>query len=639
MCGITGFCSKTWNKKEVILKMNQEILHRGPDAGGYWWDEKTGMTLGHRRLSIMDLSTNGAQPMESHNGRYMLVYNGEIYNAQEIAKRLMEEKYVTHFRGTSDTEILLEAICAYGVKTTLTLTLGMFAIAVYDRETGEITLARDRMGEKPLYYGYVKGQFVFASDLASIRTVPDFEKELCGEALETYLRYGYVKAPMSIYKNIYKCKPGYLMTAVYPYREWNEETYFDIRKEYKKGQENVFSGSFTEAVEELDLVLTQAVKSQMMADVPLGAFLSGGIDSSVVVAQMQKQSKMPVKTFTIGFEDKKFNEAEEAAQIAKHLGTKHTSLTISEQELKQVIPRIPEIFTEPFADSSQIPTFLVSQLAKEQVTVSLSGDAGDELFCGYNTYWKCGNLYRKTKTIPRMIKKAAGSFLMLPPFRYQDELYRAGHCLQAEDIANFHEAVCYDTTDAVNSLINPKFWKKETGKREKQPLLLGSDGILCHGVSLEDEMMLRDLLSYHPEDILVKVDRAGMAVSLENRVPMLDKRVIELACSLPVSYKYAVEDGKGISKRVLKEVLYKYVPKELMERPKKGFSVPLQKWLSQGSVHHWAEEMLNHSHLVRDGILNKKSVENLWKYFKKTGKRKSLVWNVVVLEQWYRSQE
>lgn len=632
MCGITGFCSKTWNQKEIILKMNDKILHRGPDAGDYWIDEKNGMTLGHRRLSIVELSEKGAQPMISHNGRLVIVYNGEIYNAEEIRQKLIAESHVEKFRGTSDTEVLLEAVCAYGVKEALARVLGMFAFVIYDRETGEITLARDRVGEKPLYYGHVKGQLVFASDVACFCETPDFEKELCPEALSAYLRYGYVPAPLSVYQNIFKCKPGHIMTTAYPYESFREEVYFDMQAEYKKGQENPFRGSFKEAVEELDLVLGRAVKSQMIADVPLGAFLSGGIDSSAIVAQMQRQSQIPVKTFTIGFEDKKYNEADEAAQIAQHLGTKHTSLTIGEEELKQVIPEIPEIFTEPFADSSQIPTYLVSKLAKEQVTVSLSGDAGDELFCGYNTYWKCGNLYRKTAPIPGVLKKAAGGVLSLPPFRYQDACYRAAHCLKAEDIANFHEAVCYDVTDALGGLLTKDF-RENRKTRQKQPSLLKGQG------SPEDEMMLRDLLVYHPEDILVKVDRAGMAVSLENRVPMLDRRVVELACSLPLSYKYAVVDGKGISKRVLKEMLYHYVPKELMERPKKGFSVPLQKWLTEGNVHIWAEELLADSYLVRDGILQGKNVAGLWKYFKKTGKRKSLVWKIVVLEQWYRNQE
>jgi asparagine synthase (glutamine-hydrolysing) len=633
MCGIAGFCSPSWDKKEVILQMNKQLFHRGPDGGGFWWDEKTGMTLGHRRLAIVDLKDTGAQPMESHNGRYVIIFNGEIYNAAGLGQKLKEEGYVAAFRGTSDTEVLLEAISAYGMKKALSLCLGMFAIALFDKETGEITLARDRVGEKPLYYGYVKGQFVFASDLAAIRVVPDFTGELDEEAVAAYLRYGYVPTPLSIYKNIRKCKPGYMLTARYPYREFREEAYFDLQKEYEKGQQHPFTGSFAEAVEELDQVLTDAVKSQMVSDVPLGAFLSGGIDSSVVVSLMQKISAIPVKTFTIGFEDESFNEADEAAQIAAYLGTDHTSLIIGEKQLQEVIVKIPEIFTEPFADSSQIPTYLVSRLAREQVTVSLSGDAGDELFCGYNTYWKCADLYRKLAPLPGALKKAGGSLLACPPFRMQDDLYRAAHCLKADNIAGFHEAVCYDTSDALNGLLEGGFAKKCKRHGQQCGTRLPSNA------AVEDEMMLRDLLSYHPDDILVKVDRSGMAVSLENRVPMLDRRVLELACSLPVSYKYGMVEGKGISKRVLKEVLYRYVPRELMDRPKKGFSVPLGRWLSEGSVHQWAGELLADSHLVRDNILDKKAADRLWSYFNRTGRRKSLLWNVVVLEQWYRSQE
>ena len=364
----------------------------------------------------------------------------------------------------------------------------------------------------------------------------------------------------------------------------------------------------------------------MMADVPLGAFLSGGIDSAAVVSLMQSMQQDKVKTFTIGFEEKAFNEASDAKAIAEYLGTEHTSLILSEKELKDVIPKIPDIFTEPFADSSQIPTYLVSKLAKSKVTVSLSGDAGDELFAGYNTYWKTAGLYHKLEKIPFGIRKVAGGILDTPVFEKNNTLYRAAHCLKAEHIGEMHEAVCYDTTHFTAKLLTKEF-AGENRMAPKLNLLLAD---------IEDEMMLRDLIGYHPEDILVKVDRAGMAVSLENRVPMLDKEVLALAYSLPVSYKLGVEDGKLISKYVLKEVLYRYVPKEIMERPKKGFSVPLSGWLSKGSVHEWAKELLADSYLVKDCILDGKTVNDLWTHFIKTGQNKGLLWNVLVLEQWYR---
>lgn len=635
MCGIAGFCSKSVEQKQVILSMNDRMLHRGPDAGGYYFDEKTGMTLGHRRLSIVDLSENGAQPMVSHNGRYVLVYNGEIYNAQEIKERLLGDQFVNAFRGTSDTEILLEAIIAYGTEKALQMTKGMFALALYDKETKNIILARDRVGEKPLYYGTVKGQFIFCSDVGMLKAYPGFEGELEPQAVQAYLRYGYVPSPLSIYKDIYKCKPGTYITASYPYSEWQEHIYYDLVNEYVKAKENPFTGSFTDAVDELDKVLKKAVQSQMMADVPLGAFLSGGIDSATIVALMQSLQKDKVKTFTIGFEEKAFNEADDAKNIAEYLGTEHTSLILSEKELLDVIPLIPDIFTEPFADSSQIPTYLVSKLAKSKVTVSLSGDAGDELFCGYNTYWKTANLYHKLEKIPAGIRKVAGGCLNMALFEINNTLYRGAHCLKADHIAAMHEAVCYDTTHYAKKILTKEF----TGNKKtdwQQAMLLPAGLVDNRKAGIEDEMMLRDLMGYHPEDILVKVDRAGMAVSLENRVPMLDKDVLALAYSLPVSYKLGIENDKLISKYVLKEVLYRYVPKEIMERPKKGFSVPLLRWLSQGSLHEWAEELLMNSYLVRDYILEADTVNALWKHFVKTGQNKGLLWNVIVLEQWYR---
>lgn len=627
MCGIAGFCNVNWNREKVILDMNDRIIKRGPDAGGYWCDDKSGMTLGHRRLSIVDLSENGAQPMFSHSGRYVLVYNGEIYNAQLLRDKLLMEGKVTSFRGSSDTEILLETCCAYGVKTALSLAKGMFAIALYDRETGEITLARDRVGEKPLYYGHVNGTFVFGSDLAVLKAIPSATLTLDREALQNYLRYGYVPAPLSIYEGIYKCLPGHILTSRYPYDAFEDTIYYDLTEEYQKAQSVPFKGSFTDAVEELDTVLRNAVQSQMMADVPLGAFLSGGIDSSVIVSMMQSMSHEKIKTFTIGFQEQQFNEAPEAQAIADYLGTEHTSLILSEEELQNVVPHIPDIFAEPFADSSQIPTYLVSRLAREKVTVSLSGDAGDELFCGYNTYWKCEGLYRRVNKIPPVCKKAAGHILLHTPFRGNNTLYRSANCLLAEDIANLHEAVCYDTTCLTDRLLI-----NSASAHQKQKLLLQKDTVM-------DEMMLRDLTGYHPDDILVKVDRAGMAVSLENRVPMLDLDVLSFAFSLPAQYKCSMVDNQLISKRVLKEVLYRYVPKEIMDRPKKGFSVPLTRWLQNGRIHDWANEILEDSMLVKDGILSRSAVNDLQNGFMKNGQNKGLLWNVIVLEQWYRHEK
>lgn len=638
MCGIAGFCSKTVEQKQVILSMNERMFHRGPDAGGYYLDEKTGMTLGHRRLAIVDLTENGAQPMVSHDNRYVFVYNGEIYNSKEIREQLLHDELVSAFKSSSDTEILLEALIAYGVEKALQMSKGMFAFALYDKETKRITLARDRVGEKPLYYGTVKGDFVFCSDIGMLKAYPEFDGKLNSKAVQEYLRYGYVPSPLSIYEGVYKCKPGTYITASYPYSEWEEHIYYNLAQKYVEAKEKPFTGSFTDAVDELERVLKAAVQSQMMADVPLGAFLSGGIDSATVVALMQSLQKDKIKTFTIGFEERKYDEADEAKAIAEYLGTEHTSLVLSEKELLDVIPEIPHIFTEPFADSSQIPTYLVSKLARSKVTVSLSGDAGDELFCGYNTYWKTADLYRKLEKIPGGIRKMAGSFLSTGVFANNNTLYRGSYCLKADHIAKMHEAVCYDTTHFTNKLLTKEFIGNNN-LNQQQDMFLPQMLINDSKAGIEDEMMLRDLMSYHPEDILVKVDRAGMAVSLENRVPMLDRDVLAFAYSLPVSYKLGKEKDKLISKYVLKEVLYRYVPKEIMERPKKGFSVPLSRWLSQGSVHDWAKEILLDSHLARDGILEGKTVYALWNHFIKTGQNKGLLWNVIVLEQWYRKNE
>ncbi len=633
MCGIAGFYNSHMNtdaRITAINGMNERMFHRGPDAGGYYIDDISGLTFGHRRLSIQDLSENGAQPITSQDGRLIMVYNGEIYNALKIRDRLESEDGTIVWRGTSDTEILLEAIAKYGITEALKLTKGMFALAVYDKKLGKLHLARDRVGEKPLYYGHVRSDLVFASDIDVIRAYPGFDNEIDTQALGMYLRYSFIPTPMSVYKGIYKLKPGTVMTIDLASSESSTESYYDLRDEYAFGKtEDRFKGDYNDAVDELESVLRSAVKSQMISDVPLGAFLSGGIDSSVCVALMQSVANAPVKTFTIGFEDKQYDESEYAACIAKHLGTDHTSLMISEKDLMDVVPKMAEIFTEPFADSSQIPTYLVSKLARSKVTVSLSGDAGDELFCGYNTYWKVANLYNKLSPLPKGIKRLAGSVIAGSG---NNTLYRAAHCLKANDIANLHEAVCYDMTRMSRML-------GTSHQDNKQELLLAEE-LRDKSAGLEDEMMLRDLLRYHPDDILVKVDRAGMAVSLENRVPMLDKDVLKFAFSLPVDYKLASDnEGSVVNKRILRDVLYRHIPKELMDRPKKGFSVPLKKWLTEGPVHDRAWEELNESELVKAGLIDKNGLTKLMNNFLSKGENTSLLWSVIVLEQWYRKYE
>ncbi len=613
MCGITGFVSRNADREKIIRKMNQKIVHRGPDAEGIWLDHETPVTLGHRRLSIIDLSENGAQPMASFSGRYRMVFNGEIYNAPMLRKELQKEHPEVTFRGNSDTEVLLTAFEIWGIDSTLECIKGMFAIALYDTRERVLTLMRDRVGEKPLFYGFYESGFAFASELTALREFPGFCTKINDTAVAEYIRYGYVPAPETIYERTLKLMPGCKLSLPYPFEKAEIKEYWSLEEVAKKGQEQSYLGSYEEAKEELEKLLLDAVKGQMMADVPLGAYLSGGIDSATIVALMQSLSKDKVKTFTIGFYDKSYNEAEYAREIAKHLGTEHTELYVGEKECKDVIPLIPGIYGEPFADSSQIPTYLVSRLAKSKVTVSLSGDAGDELFCGYMTYHKLKQVWDKAKKAPLGIRKPLGR--LGSGVNLNNKLYRGSLCLQSKNILQMKEALGH--TSILTDRLAP-------GKRKDiSEILLPED---C------TSMMLDDMLHYHPDDILVKVDRAGMAVSLENRIPMLDKDVVEFAFGLPLEYKY---DGKN-TKRILKDILYGYVPKEMMDRPKKGFSVPLTKWLTQGDTADWAGELMLHSKAGEDGILNRDAVLQLWQGFLRGKEPSRLVWNVLMLEQWYR---
>ena len=391
--------------EENIKNMNQRMFHRGPNASGIWSREDKKVVFGHQRLSIVDLSPNGAQPMESHSGRYVMVFNGEIYNHKDIARKLLEEKKVTAFRGTSDTEVLLEAMEVYGVTEAIRMCTGMFAIALYDKEEKEIYLLRDRVGEKPLYYGFVQGSFVFASDLGSIRALKEFNNEIFSDILDVYFVHGYIPAPYSIYKDIYKLEAGTMLTIKEPFQKPVITPFWSMKEVAKRGQQHLFTGSREEAADELERLLKKSIAGQMVADVPVGAFLSAGIDSSTIVALMQSLSSNKVKSFTIGMEDAAYNEAVIAKEIAKHLGTEHTEMYITEQDAKEVIPQLSHMFSEPFADSSQIPTYLVSKMTREHVTVSLSGDGGDELFCGYNSYESILGLWNRMKKVPYPIRK------------------------------------------------------------------------------------------------------------------------------------------------------------------------------------------------------------------------------------------
>lgn len=622
MCGIAGFCNFHGSVKmqeENLEKMKQRMLHRGPDAGGSYVSEDGKVALGHRRLSIVDLSEAGLQPMKSHSGRYVMVYNGEIYNYKKLSQKLLEEKKVDRFRGTSDSEVILEAFEAYGVEETIAQCKGMFAIALYDTKEQKLYLLRDRIGEKPLYYGFMGDTFVFASDVACIAALDGFQNPIHKDVLGIYFIHGYIPAPYSIYENIYKLEPGCILEIKSPFNKYDISTYWSIKEVAQHGQEHLFHGAYEEAVDELERLLKASIQDQMMADVPVGAFLSAGIDSSTVVALMQSLHPDKVKTFTIGMEDEKYNEAVYAKEIAAHLGTEHTELYITEEDAKGVIPKIPFIFGEPFADSSQIPTYLVSKMTREHVTVSLSGDGGDELFCGYNSYASVDRIWGKMKSVPYGIRKLASELVLHSPLSNK-EIYRVkGTLLGAKGPSDLYRL----------SMEREPLIKDITLSKEEIPYKYTEydPGFLKE---TNHNIMLMDMLMYHPDDILVKVDRTAMAVSLETRVPMLDKDVVEFAWTLPVEF----ERQNGVGKRILRDVLYRYVPKEMMERPKKGFSIPIQKWLKEKELREWAENLIDRKTLIKQGILNPDVVWKMWTDFIEKDEWRIQIWYVLMFQEW-----
>lgn len=620
MCGIAGFCNHPKNWEENIKKMNERMLHRGPDAGGIWANEDASVVFGHRRLSIVDLSANGAQPMHSASGRYVCVFNGEIYNYKVIRDKLLSEKKVTAFKGTSDTEVLLEAFEAYGVKETIAMCKGMFAIALLDKETGKLTLIRDRIGEKPLYYGFVNGSFVFASDLGSIAALEDFHNEIDTRVLQIYFIHGYIPAPYSVYQDIYKLDAGCMLEIDAPYQKPQISTYWSVREAAKYGQEHPFQGSRQEAADELERLLKASIKDQMVADVPVGAFLSAGIDSSTVVALMQAQSNQKVRSFTIGMDDPKYNEATYAKEIAMHLGTEHTELYITEEDAKAVIPKLSWMFAEPFADSSQIPTYLVSKMTREHVTVSLSGDGGDELFCGYMTYPSIDRIWGKMKNYPYGLRKLCSELVLHCPIGKNNQLLQTkAYLLGAKSPEHLYELS--NAQEAANLDIA---LEKEVHSYKHNEMPYG------YLEDTQNRIMLMDMEVYHPDDILVKVDRTAMAVSLETRVPMLDKDVVEFAWTIPMEYKK--KDGEG--KLVLKDVLYRYVPKEMMDRPKKGFSIPIMKWLKEPELRAWAEALIDRKTLEQQGVLNPDVVWRIWKDYIENDNWRIQIWYILMFQSW-----
>ncbi len=647
MCGFVGFLGGVAeqgiaSEKALLKSMADTIVYRGPDDAGYWCDVDQRVGLGQRRLSVVDLSPAGHQPMLSASGRYVIAFNGEIYNHLLLRDKLEKTEKLSAWRGHSDTETLLAGFDVWGIQATVELAIGMFAFVVWDKKTCTLTLARDRIGEKPLYYGWQGNSFLFGSELKALRAHPAFKGQINREVLCSLLRFSYVPAPNSIYTGISKLSPGCLVTVSLQKREPIVSTYWSGLDIAESGVANSFTGSADKAIDELEVLLKDAVHQQMMADVPLGAFLSGGIDSSTIVALMQAQSSRPVKTFSIGFHEEGYNEAVHAKAVARHLGTDHTELYVTADQAMAVIPHLPTLYDEPFSDASQIPTFLVSQLARQNVTVSLSGDAGDELFCGYNRYQMTAKLWHKMAAVPLPLRKLAAKSLtsisphswdkfsdkiegLLPRFarlnNLGDKLHKGARVMTSRTTDELYLAMISHWHDPATVVL----------RGQDKASLFSAD---TKGLDNVQRMMLLDMLNYMPDDILTKVDRAAMSVSLETRVPFLDHRVVEFAWRLPQSMK--LRDGQ--TKWALRQVLYRHVPRALIERPKMGFAVPIDSWL-RGPLRDWVESMLSKSRLQNEGFFNPEPIRQKWQEHL-SGKRnwQYHLWDVLMFQAWLEAE-
>ncbi len=640
MCGIAGALIADASVgqsalEELATGMAASLHHRGPDAAGVWVDPAAGIAFGHRRLSIIDLSEAGSQPMVSADGRFVLSYNGEVYNFAALRADL--ESAGVAFRGHSDTEAILEGFARWGLAATVARMVGMFALSLWDRETRTLTLVRDRLGIKPLYYAQRDGLFLFGSELKALRACDRWSPELDRDAVAAFMRFGYVPAPHTVYRGVRKLEPGTMLTLAAGGRV-RIERYWSLGEVVAAGRAAVPSMDEMEACDGLERVLTEAVTSRVVADVPIGAFLSGGIDSSTVVALMQAHSSRPVRTFTIGFEEADLNEAEHAKQVARHLKTDHTELYLSPGDALDVVPRLAEIYDEPFADPSQIPTFLVSEMTRRHVTVALSGDGGDELFCGYNRYLMGARLGPALARVPAWARRTgAGLLTSIPPQAWTalfravpasrrpsmagDKLHKLAEILPGDRERFYRDLVSHWRSPAalVPGAAEPQGALDEPGLSERLP-----DPV--------ERMQYLDTLTYLPDDILTKVDRASMAVSLEARVPMIDHRVVAFAWQLPLQLK--LRDGSG--KWILRRLLDRYVPRALVERPKAGFAVPLDRWL-RGPLRDWAEDLLDQDRLVADGILDAATVRETWRAHL-SGRRnfQYRLWNVLMFQAWHR---
>ena len=647
MCGIAGFwriAGLDGSAELQIHNMTQSIAKRGPDATGHWIDQDAGIALGHRRLSILDLSPAGAQPMISANGRFVIIFNGEIYNFGDLRKALEDEGDAPVWKGHSDTEILLAGISAWGLEKTLTLANGMFAIALWDRQNRSLQLARDRMGEKPLYFGWMGGgstrTLLFGSDLAALKSHAGFRGTINPDAIALVARYLHIPEPHSIYNEITKLMPG-TIGQFDSDGEQSTVVYWDTLAEYySAATERPFQGDSHDAIMQLETVLSAAVARQTIADVPLGTFLSGGIDSTLITALLQSQHGTPVKSFSIGYSESAYDESPHARAVAKHLQTDHHQLIVTPSDAMDVIPNLASIYTEPFADSSQIPTHLVSRMAREKVTVALSGDAGDEIFGGYNRHVYAANSWPNLERVPRSIRAAAGRVMhgvrpatwdkLLGPLLAHravavgDKLHKAGSALKAVDgDALYHSLISINPN--VDQLVSNKSATLGFEARSVEAIAL---------LPLPDRMMALDSVHYLPGDVLTKVDRAAMAVSLETRVPMLDLDVMRFAWSLPINFK--IVGGKG--KWPLRTLLAKYVPPSLFERPKQGFGIPIGDWL-RTDLRDWAESLLNDKSHPLDDYFNCAVVKSLWhSHLSKARNNEHALWPILMVQAWRKEQ-
>ncbi len=641
MCGIVGFLSPGRPAEETVARlMADRIVHRGPDRGATWSDSEAGLALAHRRLSILDLSAAGSQPMLSADGRFALVFNGEVYNHRELREQLEATGHSGVWRGQSDTEVLLAALAHWGVEPGIKRVNGMFALAIWDRRERHLWLIRDRLGEKPLYYGICRGSLVFGSELKALAAHPDWSGTLDRDAVALFLRFGYVPEPHSIFEGIAKLAPGHLIriTADDLHALPSSKAYWSLASHVTGPRRQE---SDEDLVDMLEGRLLKAVQLRMEADVGLGAFLSGGIDSSLIVALMQAQSTRPIETFTMGFDVPGFNEAVSAGEIARHLGTHHKEFYVTSQDALDVVPDLPYIWDEPFADSSQIPTLILSRLTRQSVTVALSGDGGDEFFGGYNRYGQGYASYRKLAMLPGPVRAAAAMVMRYAPAHaldrlmarlpwvttfpaVGDRLQKLARVAQASDIAGFYAIVVSQHHGGDSLVLDAKAPQVLADSPSEWPALDDP----------REAMMYVDALTYLPGDIMVKVDRATMAHGLESRAPFLDHKLVEFAWSLPMSVK--IKNGK--TKWALREVLARHVPRAMFERPKMGFGIPIEHWLS-GPLRDWAGDLLSGERIRRQGLLDADKVARMWRdHCEGTGRLHHQLWTILMLQAWLDSQ-